>query len=137
MMDLFTLLAPLLTASLPTAVSDARDIPDAIPTAATIAHFATGIPVTQTIEVYSLTPSRHFCRVMCPFCGGEHSHGVELAFLQDTPHRGFGPRKAHCTRLDRRDGSGGDYWIALDEWVRGGGHIEDKVRLKEGEMIWL
>jgi hypothetical protein len=36
-----------------------------------------------------------------------------------------------------RDGSGGDYWIEMDEWVRAGSRIEDKARLKEGELIWL
>lgn len=137
MMDIFTLLAPLVTASLP--VSPPIDFPDAAPTRPNLTHFVTGLPVAKASEVYSLTPARHFCRVFCPFCGGEHSHGVDLAFIlhQETARRGFGPRKAHCTRLDMRDGSGGDYWIEMDEWVRAGSRIEDKARLKEGELIWL
>ena len=127
MMDIFSLLTPLLTTSLPS-ISSTQDTP-------TASHFATGIPVAQTTAVYSLTPTRHFCRVLCPFCGVEHSHGVDLNFLQKERSSGFGPRKAHCTRLDRREG--GDYWIALDEWVKAGRKVEDKVRLKEGDMIQL
>lgn len=106
-MDAFSLLTQLITSSLATTATT----PDI--------HRATGLPVAQIFEIYTLPPSRHFCRVRCPFCGGEHSHGVDLAQLLQREEKGagVGPRKAHCTRLGR---AGGDYWIAADEWRRRG-----------------
>ena len=94
-LDIFTLIAPLVTASLPTTVAPSRDFAD-----------MTCHPVARATEVYSLAPGRHFCRVMCPYCCGEHSHEVDLA--EETGRHGFGPREAHCARLL--------YWIDTLEW---------------------
>jgi hypothetical protein len=139
MIDVFTLLSPLITAALPspTEITSSSDTPDTVPTLAQLAtHYATGLPVTQATEVYALIPSRHFCRVRCPFCAGQHSHGVDLRQLQDGS-RGVGPRKAHCARSGEKAAVGGDYWIALDEWVGSGCRIEKRVRLVEGDAVWL
>ena len=108
--------------------------PSTTTTTPTTHHHATGLPIARTATVYTLTPARHFCRVLCPFCGRTHSHGVDLSDLNPN---GFGPRKAHCTRLDR--GDGGDYWVALDEWAGKGGEVEDGADAvaKEGVLIWL
>jgi hypothetical protein len=125
MLDFLSILTPLITSSLPSTT----------PTTPT-RHHATGLPIAHTSTVYRLTPARHFCRVLCPFCGRTHSHGVDL--LELNPENGFGPRKAHCTRLDR--GDGGDYWIALDAWAERGGRVEDgaNVAMAEGgTLIWL
>ena len=124
MLDIFAILSPLITSS-----------PPPSPAAATH-HHATGLPIAQTATVYALTPARHFCRVRCPFCGRTHSHGVDLSELGPS---GFGPRKAHCTRLDR--GDGGDYWVALDEWAGRGGRVDDgvggAVEAAGGVLLWL
>ena len=130
MIDIFSLISPLVTASFPTVVIT-TDTPSVTPTASNITDFTTGLPVAQTIQIHRLTATHHFCRVICPFCGNKHLHGIDLTKLMDaeTVRRGFGPRKADCLELD--------YWIGLDDWRLSGHVIEKEMQLKEGEVIWL
>ena len=122
MLDIFSIIIPFVTASLPTTIVT-TDIPSVTPT-------LSSLPVAQATEVHRLTPTHHICRVLCPFCGGEHLHSVDLT--AEMRNHGFGPCKAGCMELDQCY----YYWVGLDDWT-GLGCVTNELQLKEGEVIWL
>lgn len=130
MIDLFSLIAPLVTASFPTTVIT-TDTPSVTPTESDITDLITGLPVAQTIQIHRLTANHHFCRVLCPYCGHEHLHHIDIHLLlnAETMRMGFGPLQADCLGLD--------YWIGLDDWRSAGHVINYELQLKEGDAIRL
>ena len=100
MLDIFSLISPLITTTLP-ATLDVQLPPSTLP------------PVTQATEVFSLNPSLYFCSVHCPFCDMEHSHTLDVFLLmrsEDATHQRF---MAQCE-------SGSEYWVSLEKWVQEG-----------------
>jgi hypothetical protein len=110
MLDIFSLISPLVTATLPTSL----DTPS-------FAH---------ATEVYSFSPSLYFCRTQCPFCGCEHSHGVDVFLLMQSENETHQHFAVKCA-------NGGDYWVSLTKWVQEGRVTVVKKQLQEGELIWL